>query len=129
MRRTTAEIQQVDPARLTWDGMNNRMETIFKPLNRNILRITLKPSSYILILKHISYYTTVDQYATDSRPIFHQQSTDILPHIGRVTTSIQAMYQPTCRLTHSRVSADTPLTILVECRPTYRSTCQTIQGS
>ena len=127
-----AEIQQVDAARPTWDGTNNRKETIFKPLNRNILRTTLKPSSHILVLKHILYYTTVDQFATNSRPIFHQQSTDILttidtPFISQVTTGILAMYQLTCQLTHSQVSADTPFTISVECRPTYRSTYRPIQ--
>ena len=66
MRRTMAEIQQVDAARPTWDDTNNRKETIFKPLNRNILRTTLKPSSHILVLKHILYYATVDQFATNS---------------------------------------------------------------
>ena len=132
MPRTMAEIQQVDAARPTWDGTNNRKETIFKPLNHNILRTTLKPSSHILVLKHILYYTTVDQFATNSRPIFHQQSTDILPTIdttfnSQVTTGILAMYRLTCQLTHSRVSADTPFTISVECRPTYRSTYRPIQ--
>ena len=85
-----AEIQQVDPARLTWDGTNNRTKTIFKPPNHNILHITLKPSSHILILKHISYYTTVDQYATDSQPIFHQQSTNILPILADTSTNTQS---------------------------------------
>lgn len=56
MRRTTAEIQHVDTVRLTRDGTNNRMETIFKPPNRDISSITLKPSSPVLILKHILYY-------------------------------------------------------------------------
>ena len=88
-----------------------------------ILHITLKPSSHILILKHIIYYTAVDQYATDSRPIFHQQSTDIpptidTPHISQVTTRYTG-----------HVSADTPFIISVECTPTYRSTCQPIQWS
>ena len=52
MRRTTAEIQQVDTAWLTWVDRNNRTETIFKVLDHNVLCVTLKPSSPILIYEH-----------------------------------------------------------------------------
>lgn len=88
-------------------------------------------------------YTTLDRYANDSRPIFHQQSTDIpqtidTPHIGRVSTSTCTLavhrltYQSTCWPRRGRVSADmstdmsadTPAAISVECRPTHRSTCR-----
>ena len=68
MSRTTAEIQQVDAVRLTWVDTNNRTETIFKPLDHDVLCVTLKPSSPVLIYEHkfILY---------DSRLIFHRQLT------------------------------------------------------
>ena len=59
-----AEIQQVDVARLTWVDMNNITETIFKPTDCNISRVTLKPSFPILILVYM-YYTS------HSQPICH----------------------------------------------------------
>ena len=82
-----AVIQQ-DAARLTWVDMDNRMETIFKPTNCNISRVTLKPSSPILILVYM-YYTS------HSWPIFHRQSSNIpstfgTPCIGQVSTSVLA---------------------------------------
>ena len=138
-----AEIQQVHTARLTWNCTNNRKETIFKPLDRDISHITLKPSSPIPILKHILYYKAVDQYATDSWLIIHRQSSDIpptidTPRIHQVLVGIlvicQPTYQWTCWPTCCRVSADmstdmsadTLAAISVKCRPTYWSTCRPI---
>ena len=68
MSRNTADIQQVDAVRLTWVDTNNRTETIFKPLDHDVLCVTPKPSSPVLIYKHkfILY---------DSRLIFHRQLT------------------------------------------------------
>ena len=54
--RATAKIQQVDAVRLTWVDTNNRKETIFKPLDWDILHVTLKPCRFpFLILKHKFY--------------------------------------------------------------------------
>ena len=80
MCRTTAEIRQADSVRLTWDDTNNRTETIFKPLNRDILRITLKPSTLVLILKH-------------NRPMTLPVSA------SQVLAGVLDMYRPTYRLT------------------------------
>ena len=57
MHRATAKIQQVDAVRLTWVDTNNRKETIFKPLDCDILHVTLKPCRFpFLNLKHKFYY-------------------------------------------------------------------------
>lgn len=128
MRRTTAEIQHVDAVRLTRDGTNNRMETIFKPPNRDISSITLKPSSPVLILKtHIILWRLIDMPPIVDRHSTNSQHTIDTPHIDRVMTGILAMYWPTCWLTQSQVLANTPFTTSVECRPTYRSTCRPIE--
>ena len=75
MHRTTVEIQQVDTVRLTWVDTNNRIETIFKALDHDVVCVTLKPSSSELpcsdLRTQTHIYMTVDRYATDNQLIFH----------------------------------------------------------
>ena len=102
-----AEILQADSVRLTWDDMNNRTKTSFKPPNRDILRVTLKPSSLILILKH-------------NRPICHRQLT--LPvSASQVSAGILDMYRPTyrstCWLTLGQVLTDISIDMSTNSRP------------
>ena len=88
MRRTTAEIQQVDTAWLTWVDKNNRTETIFKVLDHNVLCVTLKPSSPVLIYEH--KFILYDWYSTDSWPIFHQQYSLYWPSVDWYTGQVLA---------------------------------------
>ena len=107
MRRTMAEIQQVDVVRLAWVDMNNGTETIFKPTDCNISRVTLKLIFPILILVY-RYYTTqsqstdmpltVGQYSTDSQAIFHRHLA--LP----VLAEFRLVYRPTYQSVNTRSS-------------------------
>ena len=112
-----AEIQQVDVARLAWVDMNNGTETIFKPTDCNISRVTLKPSSPILILVYM-YYTTqsqstdmpliVGRYSTYSQAMFHQHLA-LLVFIGWVWTGVSAnisvgQHAVECQLTYRHVN-------------------------
>ena len=77
MCRTTAEIQQVDAARLTWVDTNNKMEAInFQTPHCNSSRVTLEPSSPVLILKQKLYYTCIVLQSTDMPPIVVRYSND-----------------------------------------------------
>ena len=102
-----AEIQQVDVARLAWVDMNNGTETIFKPTDCNISRVTLKLIFPILILVYMYYTTqsqstdmplTVGQYSTDSQAIFHRHLA--LP----VLAECRLVYRPTYQSVNTRSS-------------------------
>ena len=83
-----AEIQQVDTARLTWVDTNNRMESIFKPLDHNVLCLTLK-----LPCSNLRAQIYIIRQLTDIPPTINT------PHIGQVSTGILAMYRPVYWLT------------------------------
>ena len=80
MRRTTAEIQQVEAARLTWVDTNNRKETIFKPPDCALLRKTQIRGHHEADLSNDMSICRDRYMAIKSSPILYQH---VNRHISR----------------------------------------------